>query len=192
VGSARGRGTEPGQFFTQTPGLAAAAKWLGGIAPQRKALVHVHCHHKSVVGQEDEFELLKKMGVEVREPEKGCCGLAGSFGFEAGHDHVSMAIGDQRLLPAVRNTGRDEWLIANGFSCQTQIEQGAGREPQHLAQMIAAGLGVRRAASAPKRRTSSGMWTAALVGGGAVLAGELAYKFLTRPTEANREREVTG
>jgi FAD/FMN-containing dehydrogenase/Fe-S oxidoreductase len=105
-----------------------------------KALLQVHCHQKSIVGEDDEKELLAKMGVEFREPEKGCCGLAGSFGFEAGHYAVSMAIGEQRLLPAVRTAARDELLIADGFSCQTQIGQGAGREARHLAQVIASAL----------------------------------------------------
>jgi FAD/FMN-containing dehydrogenase/Fe-S oxidoreductase len=105
-----------------------------------KALLHIHCHHKSVIGEKAETELLHKMGIEFREPEKGCCGLAGSFGFEAGHYDVSMAIGEQRLLPAVRRANPDERLIANGFSCQTQIHQGAGRIPRHLAEIIAAAL----------------------------------------------------
>lgn len=91
-----------------------------------KALVHIHCHHKAVIGTSDEMELLKKMGIEVSELEKGCCGLAGSFGFEPSHYDVSKAIPDQRLLPAVRAATNDELLIANGFSCQTQIVQGAG------------------------------------------------------------------
>jgi Fe-S oxidoreductase len=109
-----------------------------------RALVHVHCHQKAVIGANGELELLKEIGLEVSEPEKGCCGLAGSFGFEAGHYEVSKAIGEQRLLSAVRTAGLDELLIAGGFSCQTQIAQGTGREPQHLAQVLAAALPGRR------------------------------------------------
>ena len=123
------------------------------------------------------MELFKKMGVEVREPEKGCCGLAGSFGFEAGHYDVSMAIGEQRLLPAVREADAETHLIANGFSCQTQIGQGTGREPRHLAQLIADAIPSREPASLPRR---SGQLAGALVVGGAVIAGVLLIRSLKR------------
>ncbi len=157
-----------------------------------KALIHVHCHHKSVIGKEDEIELLHKMGVDVREPEPGCCGLAGSFGFEAGHHDISMAIGEQRLLPAVRTASPEERLIANGFSCQTQIVQGTGRESQHIAQVIAAALPGRREQLARRRPVGSQVLTAALVGGGTVLAAGLLWRALARPTrEVNRASEVT-
>ena len=75
---------------------------------ERKALVHFHCHHKSVLGKKDEEELLKKMGLDYSAPEDGCCGMAGSFGFEAGHGHydVSVACGERVLLPAVRKEDR--------------------------------------------------------------------------------------
>ena len=75
--------------------------WVGGTA-----IVHVHCHHKSIAGNEDEMNLLKAMGVEVRVPEPGCCGLAGSFGFEAGHYDVSMTVGEQRLAARPSATPR--------------------------------------------------------------------------------------
>jgi FAD/FMN-containing dehydrogenase/Fe-S oxidoreductase len=157
-----------------------------------KALIHVHCHHKSVIGKEDEIELLHKMGVDVREPEPGCCGLAGSFGFEAGHHDISMAIGEQRLLPAVRKASPEERLIANGFSCQTQIVQGTGRESQHIAQVIAGALAGRREQLARRRSVGSQVMTAALVGGGTVLAAGLLWRALARPTrEVNRASEVT-
>jgi Fe-S oxidoreductase len=154
-----------------------------GWSPPRvggRALVHVHCHHKSIIGAADETELLRKMGVEVREPEKGCCGLAGSFGFEAGHYDVSMAIGEQRLLPAVRAAGRDMRLVANGFSCQTQIEQGAGRKPQHLAEVIRDGLGRRAPEPVEPRRERS--LAPLLAVGGAVAAGFLFAR--SRPRQA--------
>ncbi len=75
---------------------------------ERKALVHFHCHHKSVLGKEDEEELLKKIGIDYSAPEDGCCGMAGSFGFEAGGGHydVSVACGERVLLPAVRKEDR--------------------------------------------------------------------------------------
>ncbi|MBO0699356.1 MAG: FAD-binding oxidoreductase, partial [Zavarzinella sp.] len=137
-----------------------------------RALVHVHCHHKAIIGATDETELLEKMGVEVHEPEKGCCGLAGSFGFEAGHYDVSMAIGEQRLLPAVRAADGATRLVADGFSCQTQIEQGAGRKPQHLAEVIMGGLRRGRVPVAVEHRRN-GSLVPLLAVGGAVAAGYL-------------------
>lgn len=154
-----------------------------------KAIVHVHCHHKSIIGKDDEMALFKNMGIEVSEPEPGCCGLAGSFGFEAGHHDVSMAIGERKLLPAVRAAGRDELLIANGFSCQTQIGQGTGRQPRHLTEVIAAALPGRPGAVAGGRR--SGLLTGALVVGGAALATGLLLRVLRerRPTAVGRHGE---
>jgi Fe-S oxidoreductase len=164
----------------------------GGWKPPHvggKAIVHVHCHHKSIIGKADEMALFKSMGIEVSEPEPGCCGLAGSFGFEAGHHDVSMAIGERKLLPAVRAAGRDELLIANGFSCQTQIGQGTGREPRHLAQVIAAALPGQPAPAVGGRR--SGLLTGALVAGGAVLAAGLLWRALRerRPAAVGRHGE---
>ena len=67
---------------------------------ERKAFVWGHCHHKATGGIDPEVELLQKMGVEVETLKAGCCGLAGSWGFEAGHHDISMAVGEQGLLPA--------------------------------------------------------------------------------------------
>jgi FAD/FMN-containing dehydrogenase/Fe-S oxidoreductase len=146
-----------------------------------RAIVHVHCHHKSIMGKSSEMELLQKMGIEAREPELGCCGLAGSFGFEAEKYDVSMAIGEQRLLPAVRNSDDDERLIADGFSCQTQIEQGAFRVPQHIAQVIAEGLGHDQDAQRLRpRRKASPILTGLAIAGGAVLTGFLVHRLFTR------------
>jgi Fe-S oxidoreductase len=103
----------------------------------RKALVHGHCHHKSIMGMEDEKSLLKKMGIDCEMPEPGCCGMAGSFGFEAGrHYDVSLACGEQRLLPAVRDADDQTLIIADGFSCQQQIAQATNRRATHLAEVL--------------------------------------------------------
>ncbi|HEY4308059.1 MAG TPA: FAD-linked oxidase C-terminal domain-containing protein [Pirellulales bacterium] len=104
---------------------------------ERKAIVHGHCHHKSVMGMDDESELLKKMGLDFEMPEPGCCGMAGSFGFESGpHYDVAIACGERALLPAVRNADRDMLIIANGFSCQQQIGQTTPRRAMHLADVL--------------------------------------------------------
>jgi Fe-S oxidoreductase len=104
---------------------------------ERKAIVWGHCHHKATGGIDTEHEVLKSMGVEVEPVSGGCCGLAGSWGFEQGHHEISMECGEQALLPAVRKAPRDTLVIADGFSCKTQIEQaGTGRRALHLAQAI--------------------------------------------------------
>jgi FAD/FMN-containing dehydrogenase/Fe-S oxidoreductase len=111
-----------------------------GIEPprlERRGLLWGHCHHKATGGMEPEQELLQQMGVEAEMLQAGCCGLAGSWGFEAGHHGVSTAAGEQGLLPAVRELPLDDVVIANGFSCKTQIEQSdTGRRALHIAQLM--------------------------------------------------------
>jgi FAD/FMN-containing dehydrogenase/Fe-S oxidoreductase len=102
----------------------------------RKALVHGHCHHKSVLEMTDEESVLRRMGVDYEIPSQGCCGMAGAFGFEKEKYPVSLAIGELELLPAVRKTPDDWLIIANGFSCREQIQQCAGRHALHLAEVI--------------------------------------------------------
>jgi Fe-S oxidoreductase len=102
----------------------------------RHALMHAHCHHKAVMGTEAEQTLLARMGLETEAPQTGCCGLAGSFGYETGHYDVSMKIGEHALLPAVRKAAKDALIIADGFSCRTQIEHGSGRKALHLAEVL--------------------------------------------------------
>jgi len=106
-------------------------------ALQRDAIVWGHCHHKATGGIDPELEVLRKMGVEADEVKGGCCGLAGSWGFEKEHHDLSIQIGDHALLPKVRDARLDELVIADGFSCKTQIEQGStGRRALHLAQVM--------------------------------------------------------
>ncbi len=119
----------------------------------RKALVHVHCHHKSVMGEDDELAVLKKLGLEIEEPDKGCCGMAGSFGFEADHYDVSMKVGERVLLPAVRRAPDDRLVIADGFSCEEQIRQGTGRTALHLAEVIR--MALRAGGRLPAEREQS-------------------------------------
>jgi Fe-S oxidoreductase len=104
---------------------------------ERRALLWGHCHQKATGGVDAERELLEQMGVETKEVKAGCCGLAGSWGFEAGHYDVSLAAGEQGLLPRVREASRLDLVVANGFSCKTQIEQGGtGRRALHIAQLM--------------------------------------------------------
>jgi FAD/FMN-containing dehydrogenase/Fe-S oxidoreductase len=104
---------------------------------ERKAFVWGHCHHKATGGIEPEVELLRKMGVEVETLNAGCCGLAGSWGFEAAHYDISMTCGEQGLLPKVRELDEETLIVADGFSCKTQIEHGnPGRRALHVAQVL--------------------------------------------------------
>jgi len=106
----------------------------------RRALIHGHCHQKSIMRMTCEESILHRLGVEYRAPAQGCCGMAGPFGFEKGKFDLSVAIGELELLPAVRNAPADWLIIANGFSCREQIEQCTGRETLHLADVIRMGL----------------------------------------------------
>jgi FAD/FMN-containing dehydrogenase/Fe-S oxidoreductase len=103
---------------------------------EREVLVHLHCHHKSVLDAQPEREWLRKLGLDASEPEAGCCGMAGSFGFEARKYEVSMKCAERALLPAVRDASHDKLVVADGYSCREQIVQGTGREALHLAQVL--------------------------------------------------------
>jgi FAD/FMN-containing dehydrogenase/Fe-S oxidoreductase len=111
-----------------------------GVEPPRlgrKAFVWGHCHHRATGGIDPEVTLLKKMGVEVETLSAGCCGLAGSWGFESGHYDVSMQCGEQGLLPKVRELDQETIVVTDGFSCKTQIEQAkTGRRALHVAQVL--------------------------------------------------------
>jgi FAD/FMN-containing dehydrogenase/Fe-S oxidoreductase len=102
----------------------------------RKALIHGHCHHKSIMKMTDEEAVLERLGIEFYAPAPGCCGMAGLFGFERDKYDVSIAIGELELLPAVRKAAPDHLIIADGFSCREQIGQCTGREALHLAEVI--------------------------------------------------------
>jgi FAD/FMN-containing dehydrogenase/Fe-S oxidoreductase len=105
-----------------------------------QALIHGHCHHKSVMKMTDEESVLTKMGVDWNAPAPGCCGMAGSFGFEEDKYDLSLAIGELELLPAVRQASTDSLIIADGFSCREQIAQCTDRQALHLAEVIAMAL----------------------------------------------------
>ncbi len=102
---------------------------------QHKILLHGHCHQKALVGVQDTQAALAMIpGVELKTADSGCCGMAGSFGYE--HYEMSMAIGERVLFKAVRSAA-DATIVAPGFSCRHQIEHGTGRLAKHPVQMIA-------------------------------------------------------
>lgn len=88
------------------------------------------------MGMDSEMTLLSAMGMRADLLDSGCCGMAGSFGFESDHYDVSIKIGERTLLPKVRETGRDTLILADGFSCREQIAQATDRRALHIADAI--------------------------------------------------------
>ncbi|HET6883612.1 MAG TPA: FAD-linked oxidase C-terminal domain-containing protein [Pirellulales bacterium] len=103
---------------------------------RRKAIVHGHCHHKAIMKLKAEDHVLTKLGLNYEVPETGCCGMAGSFGFEEAHYDISMKVGEHKLLPTVMEAEKDTLIVADGFSCKHQIMEGTDRRALHLAQVI--------------------------------------------------------
>jgi FAD/FMN-containing dehydrogenase/Fe-S oxidoreductase len=114
------------------------ACWKPG--PQR-ILVHAHCHQRSLVGTGSLLQLLRNLpAADVTELDAGCCGMAGSFGYEVEHYNISRQVGEQRLLPAVREAGPETVIVAPGFSCRLQIKHFTGRAAVHPAVLLRACL----------------------------------------------------
>jgi len=124
------------QIFLFSEFLEKNAKSFSLPTLPRRALVHGHCHHKSIMKMTDEESTLRRLGLEYEMPAAGCCGMAGAFGFEKEKYDVSIAIGELELLPAVRRAASDTLIIADGFSCREQIEQCTGRRAIHLAEAV--------------------------------------------------------
>jgi FAD/FMN-containing dehydrogenase/Fe-S oxidoreductase len=102
----------------------------------KKAIVHIHCHHRAVMGIQSEETVLQKMGMDFQILDSGCCGMAGSFGFEKDHYQISRDIAELVLLPAIRHTAPDNFIITNGFSCREQIAQLTDRHSVHLVDVL--------------------------------------------------------
>jgi Fe-S oxidoreductase len=101
-----------------------------------RALVHLHCHQRAINDTAAEVRALERAGLECDVLDAGCCGLAGSFGYEAGERYeVSMKAAERVLLPAVRDAP-DALIVTDGFSCRSQIEHGTGRQPLHSAEVL--------------------------------------------------------
>ncbi|HEX6340354.1 FAD-binding and (Fe-S)-binding domain-containing protein [Umezawaea sp.] len=116
---------------------------LDRVAGDGRAIVQTHCHQYAELGFDADRELLAKSGLAAEVLDTGCCGLAGNFGFERGHHEVSMAVGEQGLFPAVRAAGPGTAVVADGFSCRTQVREGTDAEPVHSATVVARSLGLR-------------------------------------------------
>jgi len=112
--------------------------WLSG----RRVVFHGHCHQKAEVGTAATMALLRRIpGLEVAEIDSGCCGMAGSFGFEAEHYETSMAVGRDRLFPALEKEPAATLVAATGVSCRQQIFHGAGRTAWHPLELVREALG---------------------------------------------------
>ncbi len=103
---------------------------------ERKALVHFHCHQRATSDTDCDRSVFDRLGLDYEVLDTGCCGMAGSFGYEAGEKYeVSIKAGEQLLLPSVRDASPHTLLMTDGFSCRSQISQGTDRGALHLAQV---------------------------------------------------------
>jgi len=130
AGAVRGAVRTLAELLEATPGWEPPS--LDGL----EVVAQPHCHHASVLGWAADERLLRRAGARVTRLG-GCCGLAGNWGVERGHHDVSVTIAEQQLLPAVRSLPDGGVVLADGFSCRTQLDQLAGRPGIHLAQLLA-------------------------------------------------------
>lgn len=125
------------QVFTLAEFLQQKAPHFEIPQLKQKALVHGHCHHKAIMKMKADLSLLDKTGLDYQLLDSGCCGMAGYFGYEKGaHYEVGKAAGERVLLPAVREASPETIIMADGFSCREQIEQGTNRKAMHSAQVL--------------------------------------------------------
>jgi Fe-S oxidoreductase len=117
-----------------------APAWSPGRV-ERRVVVQTHCHQHAVLGSDADDRVLERTGASVERLDAGCCGMAGNFGFESSHYDVSVAVAEHAMLPALRAEPPGTVLLADGFSCRTQIEQLAGRPATHLAELLRDALG---------------------------------------------------
>ncbi|MEV7690784.1 FAD-binding and (Fe-S)-binding domain-containing protein [Streptomyces bungoensis] len=134
----------------------------------RQATVQTHCHQHAITKFDADRELMRRAHLDAEVLDEGCCGLAGNFGFERGHHEVSMAVAEHGVLPAVRGAAPGSLVLADGFSCRTQIEEGGtGRRALHLAEVLALGLDgtglpsehPERLATRPPEPSRTARWT---------------------------------
>jgi FAD/FMN-containing dehydrogenase/Fe-S oxidoreductase len=146
-------------------------------ALRRPVLAQVHCHQHAVMGWDADEKLLKNAGADTEHLETGCCGLAGNFGFQKGHGEMSHALAERALLPRLRSASSGAVVLADGFSCRTQIHEldSGGRDAMHLAELLATvgALDYERPekTAAPRPANPSRAARAATLAGAAGLAG---------------------
>jgi FAD/FMN-containing dehydrogenase/Fe-S oxidoreductase len=123
-------------------GVASAPRVLPALtrpgSPARRILVHGHCHQRALGGMEPLMRLMRRIpGAEVTDLDAGCCGMAGSFGYEKEHYEISRQIGEQKLFPAIHAASPEDVIVAPGFSCRQQIAHFTGRKAVHPAELLA-------------------------------------------------------
>ena len=126
------------QFLLQERARGLSLSFKAG---PREALLHGHCHQKAMVGTAPTVAALKWAGYTVTEVDSGCCGMAGSFGFEREHYDVSVSLGNRQLAPAVKAAPATTEVVAPGISCRQQIQHLAGRRAKHPAEALWEALG---------------------------------------------------
>ncbi len=127
------------QSFTLETFLNKKAEKDEGYKPpklERRAIVHEHCHKKSVLDPTSEKHVFGQMHMDFDQLESGCCGMAGAFGFEKSHYEMSIACGERVLLPKVRDANPQTIVVADGFSCREQIMQTTKRQALHPAEVM--------------------------------------------------------
>lgn len=136
LGSDAARAVAKGTF-TLAEFLSQQQDWTPPDLSGTTVIAQPHCHHTAVMGWQADEQLLDRAGAKVRRLA-GCCGLAGNFGVEIGHYDVSVAVAEQNLLPALdADFDADAVVLADGFSCRTQVEDLRGRKSVHLAELLA-------------------------------------------------------
>jgi len=126
-------------------------------ALERKASLHGHCHQRAIMKMDAEEKIMRKLGVDSKTLDSGCCGMAGGFGFEKEHYDLSIKVGERALLPAVREAAAETLIVADGFSCREQILQATGRHALHLAELIQMALRRRQAEDREDQRVAKAL-----------------------------------
>jgi Fe-S oxidoreductase len=112
------------------------AKDYSFLPLNKKAIVHIHCHQKSVLSTKEDKELFTRLGLDAKVLDSGCCGMAGSFGFEDTHYDISLKVGERVLIPQLEQANEEILIIADGFSCREQIIQTTNKKPLHTAEVL--------------------------------------------------------
>ena len=141
------------QVFTLAEFLDKKAPHFKIPKLKSKAIVHGHCHHRSIMSLDCDRKILDKIGLDYQVLPTTCCGMAGYFGYEKGeHYDVSIKAGETVLLPAVRDAEKSTVIIADGFSCREQIDQETDRKGMHLSQVLQMALQNKGAIELPERK----------------------------------------
>jgi hypothetical protein len=155
-------------------------------------MAQVHCHQHAVLKWDADASLLNQADAETEHMETGCCGLAGDFGFQQGHGEISRAIAERALLPKLRAAHPGAVILADGFSCRTQIHEldSGGREAMHLAELLATagnlGYDQPERDAAPRQAEPGPVARAAVLAGTAAVLAAVAGAGVAATTRLRR------